>query len=58
MRDHQDFFDLIGFVLAEGDDGAVLALMRAISEQRVPPHIPSKTADMHPNLYSETGAEM
>lgn len=36
MRDHQYFFDLIGFVLAEGDDDAVRALMRAILEQTAP----------------------
>ncbi|CAO4145276.1 hypothetical protein [Methylorubrum aminovorans] len=58
MRDHHDLFDLIGFVLAEGGDDAVRALMKAISEQNAPIHIKPSTADMHPKPCPETGDEM
>ena len=58
MRDHHDFCDLIGFVLAEGGDDARRALMKAISEQNAPIHIKLSTADMHPKLWPETGDEV
>lgn len=58
MRDHQEFFDLIGFVLSEGDDDAVRALMRAIAEQSAPVDIRLSTAAMHPNRCPDSGDEM
>lgn len=58
MRDHQYFFDLIGFVLAEGDDDAVRALLRAISEQSAPVDIRPSTTAMHPNPRPEPRDKM
>lgn len=55
MRDHQDLFDLIGLVLSEGDDDAVRALMKAISEQSAPIDIRLSTAAMHPNPCPDSG---
>ncbi|MFD6319885.1 hypothetical protein [Methylorubrum thiocyanatum] len=48
MRDTQDVFELIGFVLSEGDDDAVRALMRAISDQCARDDFKFSAASLHP----------